>query len=267
MKLLGAEEFILFYALGVKHIDSAKNMLKQLAEPELLRQLKLLEDQGINVKLEITPGLPSEEINKYAYNKDVSLIVIGTHGESMAQHLLFKLGSVANEILHSHKKPLLIVRTKISELNGEKIAEVVCADFRESILFPTDFSENSYRAFTYLEKIAETGTKKITLLHVQDKTKIDKHLNDKLEDFNKIDKERLEMRRKSLIEKGAKEVETKIIYGVPKKEILAEAKKGYTLILMGSQGKGYIEELFVGSVSHSVVRNADISVLLIPALR
>jgi len=84
LRNLGAEEVILFYALGVRHIESLKYVLKDLAEPALLRQKKMLEDQGLNVKLEIAPGIPSEEINKYAETHDISLIVIGTHGESAA---------------------------------------------------------------------------------------------------------------------------------------------------------------------------------------
>lgn len=267
LKNLGAEEVILFYALGVRHIESLKYLLKDISEPALLRQKKILEDQGLNVKLEIAPGIPSEEINRYAEQNNVSLIVIGTHGETAAQHILFRIGGVTSEILHSHKKPLLVVRTKVTEINGEKCVESSCEDFDKNILYPTDFSETAYRAFTYLEKIVESGAKKVTLMHVQDKSKIDKHLKDKLDEFNKIDTERLEMHKKTLLEKGAKDVQIKISYGIPTKEILEEAKKDYSLIVMGSQGRGFIEEIFVGSVSHNVVRNANTSVLLVPALR
>lgn len=268
LKNLGAEEVILFYALGVRHIESLKYLLKDIAEPALLRQKKMLEDQGLNVKLEIVPGIPSEEINKFAETKDVSLIVIGTHGETAAQHILFRIGGVTSEVLHHHTKPLLVVRTIVTEGDkGEKCVEASCMDFRKRILYPTDFSDTAFRAFTYLEKLVESGAKKITLMHVQEKSKIEKHLKDKLEEFNKIDNERLEMRRKILLEKGAEDVQIKISYGAPTKEILEEAKKDYSLIVMGSQGRGFIEEIFVGSVSHNVVRNANISVLLVPALR
>jgi nucleotide-binding universal stress UspA family protein len=267
LKNLGVEEVILFYALGVRHIESLKYLLKDMAEPALLRQKKMLEDQGLNVKLEVVPGIPSEEINKYAEANNISLIIMGTHGETAAQHILFRIGGVTSEILHSHTKPLLVVRTKVTEVNGEKCIEPSCEDFSQNILYVTDFSETAFRAFTYLEKIVESGAKKITLMHVQDKSKIDKHLKDKLDEFNKIDTERLEMRRKTLLDKGAKDVKIKIPYGNPTQEILNESKNGYTLIVMGSQGRGFINELFIGSVSHNVTRSADISVLLVPALR
>ncbi|MBW8382433.1 MAG: universal stress protein, partial [Youngiibacter sp.] len=39
------------------------------------------------------------------------------------------------------------------------------------------------------------------------------------------------------------------------------------LIIMGSQGSGFMSELFLGSVSHNVLRHADCSVLVVPAER
>jgi len=105
-------------------------------------------------------------------------------------------------------------------------------------------------------------------MHVQDKTKIDKHLSHKLDEFNKIDAERIEMLRERLAKKGASRIQMKIPYGIPTAEILDEAATGnYSLIVMGSQGKGYIREIFLGSVSHNIARNARVSMLLIPAIR
>lgn len=264
---LGVEEIILFYALGIKYLDSLKYLIQDAVEPKLIKQKSTLENFGFNTTLEIVPGIPSEELKRVAKEKDVSLIVIGSHGETAASHLLFRIGGVTSEVLHSHEKPLLLIRTKVSEVNGEKCVETSCADFKGRILYATDFSDTAQRAFNYVEKIVEDGCKNVTLLHVQDKSKIDKHLKDKLDEFNKIDTERLEMLKERLIKKGAENVTIKIPYGNPTQEILNESKNGYTLIVMGSQGRGFIKELFIGSVSHNIARSADISVLLIPALR
>ena len=266
-KSLGVEEVILFYALGLKYIDSLKTLLKDSVEPALIKQQNTIKAEGFNTTLEIAPGIPSEEIKRVAKAKDVSLIVIGSHGESAASHLLFRIGGVTSEVLHSHEKPLLLIRTKVTEVNGEKCVEPSCADFKEKILYATDFSDTAHRAFDYVERIVEDGCKNVTLLHVQDKTKIDNYLKDKLEEFNRIDTERLEMLKERLVKKGAANIEIKIPYGNPTQEILNESKNGYTLIVMGSQGRGFIKELFLGSVSHNVARSADVSVLLIPALR
>ncbi|MDZ7402270.1 MAG: universal stress protein [candidate division KSB1 bacterium] len=267
-RLLGAETIFLCHALGLRHLEDLKYSLIKKAEPKLVAQKKILEQQGLQTIVEIAPGIPSEEINRIADEKKVSLIVIGTHGESLASHLLFKFGGVASEVLHSHSRPLLLVRTQVTEDRGEVCCEASCADFRGNVLYNTDFSDTAYRAFEYLEQIVAAGCKKVTLLHVQDQAHISKHLEHKLEEFNRIDTERLEMLKSKLIEKGAKDVRIKIPYGHSKSEILKESQENnYSLIVMGSQGRGFIKEIFLGSVSCHVARYARQSVLLVPALR
>ena len=266
-KSLGVEEVILLHALGVSRHDSLKYLIKETVEPSLIKQQNHLKKEGFNTTLEIAWGAPSEEINRVAQQKDVSLIVIGSHGMSAANHLLFAMGGATSEVIHSHQKPLLLIRTKITVSNGEKCIGPSCIDFREKIFFATDFSDTSLRAFKYVERIVEDGCKSVTLIHVQDWTKNDKYLGNKLDEFNRVDAERLEPLKKVLIDKGALDVKVKIPYGNPTQEILNEAKNGYTLIVMGSQGRGFIKELFLGSVSHNITRNAEVSVLLIPALR
>jgi nucleotide-binding universal stress UspA family protein len=44
------------------------------------------------------------------------------------------------------------------------------------------------------------------------------------------------------------------------------ASRGISLVVMGTQGKGYIQELFLGSVAHNVTRLAPCPVLLIPRI-
>lgn len=263
---LGVEEVILFYACGVRHLTPIAELVKSSVEPGLLKQKKVIESQGFKTTLEIAPGIPSEELKLAAAQKDVSLIVIGSHGESAASHLLSRFGGVTSEILHSHEKPLLMVRTRIVENDATKTVESLCQNLKEKILFATDFSDISMRAFDYVVRLVEDGCKKVTLLHVQDKVRIDKYLSDKLEEFNRIDNERLEIRKQLLVSKGAEDVEIKIVYGIPAKEIVDETKNGYSLVVMGSQGRGFFHEIFIGSVSHNVARNANVSVLLIPAV-
>lgn len=265
-KMLGVEEVILFYACGIRHLDAVAETIKQSVLPYLVEKQKTLEAQGFKTAIEIVPGIPSEELKKVAVQKDVSLIVIGSHGESAASHILFRIGGVTSEVLHSHEKPLLMVRTKITENKGVKKIETFCKNIKDRILFATDFSDISMRAFLYVEKLVEDGCKKVTLMHVQDKVKIGKYLSDKLEEFNAIDTERLEMFKKQLMSKGAEEVDIKISYGIPAKEVVEESKNGYSLIIMGSQGHGFFNEIFIGSVSHNVARNADVSLLLIPSV-
>lgn len=265
LKSFEVEEVILFYACGIRHLDTIAELIKQSVEIDLIRQQKKLESQGFKTNLVIMPGIPSEELKKVCKRKEVSLVVIGSHGESAANHILFRFGKVTSEVLHSHEQPLLLIRTKVKEENVERKISTLCRNLKEKILFATDFSNISNEAFQYVEKLVEDGCKNVTLIHVQDKIKIEKYLADKLEEFNRTDTERLDVLKNQLINKGAEIVDVKILYGIPSKEILEESKRGYSLIVMGSQGRGFFNEIFIGSVSHNVSRSADVSVLLIPA--
>ena len=138
----------------------------------------------------------------------------------------------------------------------------------DRILYPTDFSDTAERAFaTVAEIVGSTAVSRATLLHVQDKERVTSHLRDRLEEFNRIDQERLGRLAGRLKEQGHTDVKTEIIYGSPIQEILKMSKEGFTLIITGSQGRGYISEIFLGSVSHNVVRHSTCPVLLVPAVR
>ena len=256
LRKFGAKKVILAHALGLKHLEDLKYVLTPMVEPKLLAQKAMIEKQGFETSVEIAPGVPEWEINRLAKEKKVSLIVVGSHGATLAKEVL--LGSVAFKILSSATTPALVVRLKIIEGNLGKRCEAVCEDF----------SDTAERAFAYLEKIVESGGKRATLLHVQDKARIAKHLEDRLDEFNQIDQGRLARLKTRLVDKGATDVRIEIPYGSPIQEILKRAKtEDFSLIVMGSQGRGFIPEIFLGSISHNVVRHAPIPVLLVPALR
>ena len=52
-------------------------------------------------------GIPAKEIHRFAEENDISLIVIGTHGQKGVQLLL---GSTANSVLHGASFDVLAVR-------------------------------------------------------------------------------------------------------------------------------------------------------------
>ncbi|KAF1085252.1 Universal stress protein [Sporotomaculum syntrophicum] len=175
---------------------------------------------------------------------------------------------MASEVIHYAQKPVLLVRLGEDTKKDAAAKQIASFGLSDHILFPTDFSKNADQAFQYLSKLASVGVKQITLLHVQDQTRIKKYLEDRLEEFNQIDLERLQNLKKLLEEIPGIEVHTAIKYGHLVVEILKVIQESNVqLVLMGSQGRGFVKELFLGSVSHNIVRQADASVLLIPALR
>jgi nucleotide-binding universal stress UspA family protein len=191
--------------------------------------------------------------------------VVGSHGHKLGSDIF--LGGVASAVIHNASAPVLILRLTTGE-KGQAMCVAGRCDFLEHVLYPTDFSENAEHAFAYLEKVVQSGARKVTLLHVQDKIRLAPHLEHRLEEFNTIDRGRLERMKVRLEEMGSAEVHIELPYGVPKAEILDRTRKGRaSLVVMGSHGRGFIGEMFLGSVSHTVARHADSPVLFVPMRR
>lgn len=270
LKTLGLKEIVLGHVIHVTPVADTyvakpelEGTLREEALPYLERQKSVLEEQGFRVIIETPLGLPAQALNHLAEKHDVSAVLIGSHGRGIAGSVA--LGSVSSKLLRITARPVLLNRIAI--LEGEKIG-LVCSRLFSHVLFPTDFSGTAHRAFTYVEKIVESGCKQVTLLHVLEKAGSGADRQKNFEERYQVDLERLEMLKTRLIEKEAQDVTLSLPQGLPADEILKAAKeRDFSLIVMGSQGRGYIKEIFIGSVSYDVVRHASLPVLLIPAFR
>ncbi len=265
LKHLGTREAVLLHVFNIRDVGALADHLMELARPSIERQRKTLEDLGYIATAKMALGLPQIEINRQADELDCSLIVVGEPGSTLTGEIL--LGGVASGVIHNATKPVLLLRLKRREKNEAPCDAYPC-DPLEHVLFPTDFSDNAEHAFAYVKKIASCGAKRVTLLHVQDQARIERHLKNRLEEFNRIDTDRLERLRKDLMDAGAAGVDLELRYGSPKKEIVERIRKGdISLTVMGSQGRGFLGEMFLGSVSHAVARRSTVPVLLVPAVR
>lgn len=255
LKALGTKDILLLQSFTPDEstIDISR-FVNNLLEENLRKQKEELEELGFEVKTKTLIGNLKREINQITADFDASLVIAAAKEKTLLGQLLY--GELAYDIISKSKEPILLLRPD-EETKGESIIE--------NILFPTDFSENANKAFSYLEKIIDIKRVKVTLMHVQDRTKIDPYLVDRLEEFNKKDTKRLDELRKKLVDKGCNQVDTILVYGSPSVEILKTINdRKVTLTIMGSQGKGIVTELFIGSVSNNVARHAKSSVLLIP---
>ncbi|MBN1547864.1 MAG: universal stress protein, partial [Syntrophaceae bacterium] len=263
LRMLGAQQAVLVHALGLKYMKDVIPILVDLAEPRLSEQKEALEQQGFATTVRIAHGVPMVEVNQIAKEENASLIVVGSHGASCTQEIL--LGGAALAILHYASRPVLLVRIKIIDEPSPPRCKVAFQDLFKRILYAADFSETAERAFMYVEKIVEAGAKHITLLHVQEKSDLSKYVEDRLEEFNQMDRERLERMRDRLMRLGAADVQIEIPYGSPLQEIIRYASQNdHSLIVMGSKGRGFLAEVFMGSVSRGVALHSDVPLLMIP---
>jgi nucleotide-binding universal stress UspA family protein len=63
---------------------------------------------GVPVESKVLPGIPSEDIVRFARQLPADIIIMGTHGRSGMSHLL--LGSVAEKVVRRAPCPVLTVR-------------------------------------------------------------------------------------------------------------------------------------------------------------
>jgi nucleotide-binding universal stress UspA family protein len=242
-------------------LDKIKEMLKE--------QEKILIKQGFKTQSKIVSGSAHKEINRIAKDDNYSAILIGSHGHTLSHEV--SLGSVALEMIHHALKPIILIKLEVINNGKEEknVCKVIspCNEFLSSILYPTDFSQNADKAFSYVEKLVENNAKKVTLLHVQDMIKLAKNTEKELKEFDRIDTERLGAMKERLIKINKDmNIEIKILYGKPSIEILKFAKSNLpSLVVMGNQGRGFVKELFIGNVSHTVAREINTSMLLIPS--
>ena len=83
--------------------DGAKNKLE-----DFIKEAKVLE--GVRYSYSMVKGIADEEIIKRAADTNADLIVIGTHGRTGFEHVLF--GSTAEKVVRKAPCPVLSVRKK-----------------------------------------------------------------------------------------------------------------------------------------------------------
>jgi nucleotide-binding universal stress UspA family protein len=207
-------------------------------------------------------GIPARTLSELAERHNVDAILIGSRGRGILQRAV--LGSVPFKLLQTAHKPVLLARVQLLG-EGESCRFAVCQRLFAHILFPTDFSETAEHAFWHLEQMAADLKGAVTLLHVQDRAYREIHLSgQQAEEQKRIDQERLEGLRQRLASRGVG-VEAELVEGVPREEILQRAASGtYSLIAMGTQGKGLFREALLGSLAHEVACAAELPVLFFP---
>ena len=148
----------------------------------------------------------------------------------------------------------------------------------KKILFATDLSENSFRAFLYAVDMARSHDAKIIVLHAVEPLPKEVRFVGVLQRIE--EKERREMieQIQKLVQEFCKGAEvqvgppciklaSKILVriGHPPEEILKAAdEEGCDVIVLGTHGKGFLVHTFLGSVSNAVLHRTRKPVFIVP---
>ena len=193
----------------------------------------------------------------YAAEKDIDLIVMGTHGRRGINHLI--LGSVAEEVVRLSPCPVLTVR----ETTPDTI------DLKQ-ILVPLDFSDFSTEAFAVGGALAADLGATLRALHIIEESI---HPSFYVTGQTSLEAWYPEMEASAIMEMqritekaGGSEVpvEYHIKEGRAAADIVTFAKRNnIQLIVMASHGLSGIEHFLIGSVTEKVVRLAPCPVLTV----
>lgn len=265
LKQFGAKNCLLVHCVNTQQGAAMALSYKppEAFTAELQKQEKILADQGFAVESRTEFGSPKVRLTDIATHEAYSLIVIGTQGRSLLAE--FVLGGVAYGVITRARTPVLLLPVKSVPGDEHECESIGWCDFNKHVLIATDFSDTSDHAFSVVEEMIPTGVTQITLIHIQDQDAFADISDSKREDYSRLDHDRLEQLRTRLQSHGCEKTSIELLLGRPKDGIVHFANGAdVSMIVMGTQGRGFLGQLTVGSVAGNTVRQAKCPVLLIP---
>jgi len=195
----------------------------------------------------IRPGEVLDAISEIIRERDVELVILGTHGLAGLQRIIF--GSLAEGILREIACPVMIVGPNVVPLASEHFSRIVYA---------TTFSDASLRALHYALLIAHADQANLTLLHILPKSEaahgmaseqLKRKYTDKLIDLVPLEGD------------FWLKTETVVEFGVPSEEIVRIAGiQRADLIVMGAH-PALTASTHLPSTAHYVLQHARCPVL------
>lgn len=141
----------------------------------------------------------------------------------------------------------------------------------DNILVPVDGSESSLKALTHAVKLAKIHGSQLNVISVIEELKLPFGAEYRLwanESHQELIRTSLEYLNKEIISIRDNEpdlkIDAEIVEGNPSKKIIQKSEEGnYDLIVLGKKGMGIVEELVMGSVTHKVVNQSKIPVIVV----
>ena len=269
---LGVEDVVLLHVTDVRQ---AVNLLgfdmtfyerhDDLARRELERSRERVEALGFACRAVQFHDVPGKGILHTARAEKCDLILMGSHGKTLAREIL--LGSVSEYTVRHAPVPVLLMKVQVVEQMGRTVCTFACERLLEKVLLPTDFSECAKQALALARGLCPAETEELVLMHVQDVRKLRPHLAARIDEFNRSDTERLTALQQDLEADGF-QVQTRLSEGVPFQEILRTAdEEDVGVIVLSTHGRSAIGEVLLGGVSQEVIRRARQAVLVVPCAK
>lgn len=225
----------------------------------LRQQVEATGANAVNPALEAEAGDALHVIVDRALSIPADLLVLGTHGRSGFNRLLY--GSIAEQVLHRASCPVLAVPPHAPAVADVTFKRVLCA---------MDFSPASLQALGFALDLARQADGTLTVLHAvewlaDEEPRVHTHFN--VPEYRQYLMDDARTRIMALVTGESQTwcaIEPVVTAGRAYREILRVAgERGSDLIVMGTQGRGGIGLALAGSATQQVVRAAQCPVLTV----
>jgi len=253
----GIKQVVLLSVISRSAITRVWDPVAELKEVEarLMEEKKLIAAPGVDVKVRAVSVLEGEiagAVQRVAEEEKASLVAMGARGRSRIQSAL--LGSVSRNALRFGDTHLLIMRYKVLE-SGDM--EKHCVGIFSKVLFPTDFSQPSEVALSFLRSVPGIG--EIVLLNVVSTGETDEEI-----EANVTSAEKRIAEIAGDLGKSGMKVSSKVVIGNAVEMIRTVAEEeDASLIAMSSQGAVAIKKGRIGSTAYDVANSASRPVLIL----
>ncbi|MGA7297016.1 MAG: universal stress protein [Rhodanobacteraceae bacterium] len=188
-------------------------------------------------------------ILRYAHEKDIDLIVMGTHARSGVSRMF--LGSVAAEVLRVTDIPVLVIGSD----------HPVADKGYQRIVVAVDLSEGSASLLHNATALADSDNVQLRVVHVCEARTATPYYATEVTDEQR---KKAEGEMEKLLEAASLpgKVESQVLAGLSEEQIVATAKDfDADLIVMGSASMSRMRRLLLGSTTDRVLRQAPCAVL------
>ncbi|MCL5421148.1 MAG: universal stress protein [Nitrospirae bacterium] len=272
-KKAGMEEIVLLHVIDVSklpmdkyegyHPDDIKRF-KEIVSLKMDEAVNKIEGSGLKAKKRIEVGVPYREILRVAGEETVSLIVSGRQKKGVVGEIF--IGSNTDKVIRYGDIPVYVPKYPAAFGADKEACQRICKRLFTRVFYPTDWSDCAQEALRYLKGLKEAGVEDVIVAHVMDEKAMKLQSSEKFKEFERVDKEKLEMVKEEL-EKEGFNVKIHLHVGRAGVDLIKIAREeDVSLIVMGSHGKGYVEGILWGSVSRNVVEYSDRPVLLIKSI-
>jgi len=228
------EVFLPDFQITPDVISSIEAKLNNLVE-------SIKQETGIKITGKVLDGIPSDRICRYARQKNISIIVIGTHGISGIRN--FFMGSEAFKVLKNASCPVLTIPGNWHKTDFEKV------------LFPVRLKPGALDKYFYARPIIEKNNSEVIILGLADQKKPDESkqvavLMEKIKDQLHNDNVRY---RSSLCASD----------DFPATIINVSIENEIDLIILTANLDYYFKTFFIGPYAQQVVNHSHLPVLAI----